>query len=528
MPLTSTLNIYRVHKGLALAPAKLPSMSETVPLLSSSSNSGIHEVRKFLALLCVLFSLPYAASTIAVYDILYDAACKYHSISPDECLSSPESTQFVTSLFSVVSILNATLATVVLVAATIWSDRKGGRERGLVWFMGLCALAVISFPVMAYTFDAKITPWRMIVPYVLFALSGTPTLLLNLSMLHITDLVPEPSTRTKSLSLLVGFAMLTQSFAPGLGSSVLKTGISLKVYMLACGLWMSIGTLVFAFNLTPTSKGSVDNNDNTAAEQGNTSTQSDDDNQTDNSSEQADDRYETSDSSSIDSVPMSRASLKFLLSHLGIYDFLGVMKSRNAIIVALNFMLSNELAIGIIDLIMVYAKRAFGWEGPKVGQTLFMLFAVRTIWALVGFPVLYSKITNIWPAHPSEVDKADLVHMTLCNIITVVAYSVMATASTSSQYTAGVLLLANDGIVGTVWINSLIKQVPPSRKGAFMGGLSLVNKPAGAILPAIFMKVLQYTTDTNPSTVLWIIVGISVALTLSLSILKTSTPVVLY
>lgn len=501
-------------------------MSETVPLLSSSSNSGIHEVRKFLALLCILFSLPYAASTIAVYDILYDVACKYYSISPDKCSSSPESTQFVTSLFSVVSIINATLATVFLVAATIWSDRKGGRERGLVWFMGLCALAVLSYPFMAYAFDAKQTPWRMIVPYVLFALSGTPTLLLNLSMLHITDLVPEASTRTKSLSLLVGFAMLTQAFAPGLGGSVLKTGISLKTYMGVCGLWMTIGTIVFAFNLKPTGLDSNDSNGNITEEHENTSAHSEHDNH--NEDGDGHDQTNTGESSSDESITVSNVSFKKLFRHLGIYDFLGVMKSRNAIIVALNFVLSNELAIGILELIMVYAKRTFSWTSPKIGQTQFMLFAVRTMWALVGFPFLYSAITNIWPAHPSEVDKADLVHMSLCNIITIVSYSVMASASTSSQYTVGIFLLANDGIVGTVWINSLIKQVPPSRKGAFMGGLSLINKPAGAILPAVFMKVLQYTTDTNPSTVLWIIVGIAVFLTLSLTLLRTSAPVVLF
>lgn len=440
-----------------------------------------NQVRLFIGLVSIL-SFPLAASQIVVYDLLFEAVCAQLSLPNKECANDPKAAGSVADILSAVSLLNGVIATIVMVVISAASDRLG-RKFGLIWFGSFMILSIVAFPLMAYSVPSSISHWRMLLPYVFAAVAGTPTLMLNMSVLYIIDFLPEPHLRTEYLSLLLGSAMLVQASAPGLGSALLqRTGITYANYMFLCAIAMTAGLLLLNLVLEePSHKGTA------------SAVEGADDEMRDECR-----RGKGFVASIMDRIARSLDMISFAHCETPI-------RRRNAWILLLNFFFSNEFAVGFLDLISVYAKHTFGWAAARIGQNVAYMFSVKTAWALLGFPFIYNQLVNHWPAHPQDVDRADLVHMYLGSVLTLCGYLAISSAKTSPQYTAGTIVLANDAISGPIWINALLKHVPMQQKGEFMGALSLANKPAGAILPALLMKIFQQTVDTQPNLVFYLV-----------------------
>lgn len=435
---------------------------ETAPLVEGNRP---RDVKKFFLLLA-LFASPFAASQIAIYDLLFDVARGSHHPA-----------EKVGSLLSSVAVMNGVITMIVSIVLNTYTDRAG-RKQGLIWFMGLTSLGVLFFPICAYILPHKWDLWRMMAPYFLMALGGSPSVMLNLSVLYITDLLPNPRLRTEYLSFLIGIVMSVQAIAPGLGGAMLKSGVHLAPYFYGCTVFMAISTFAFYWFA-----------------------------KSDVPDEQAD-------------VQDSPKSLQRAVELATFKHCETPALRRNALIVFVNFLVSNMCAVGFLDLIMVYAKQSFKWTGSNVGANMFELFSIRTLWAVLGFPLLYARLTTYWPASSKTVDIADSVHMFACNILTVAGYLALGFAQTSSQYSHGLAVLANDAIVGPVWINALLKHVDPAHKGEFMAALSVIGKPVEAFLPALMMKILTATLTSWPQCVFFVAAGIILLLLVSQFFIK--------
>nr|UJH94572.1 ST.19 [Starmerella bombicola] len=440
-----------------------------------------NQVRLFLGLVSIL-SFPLAASQIVVYDLLFEAVCAQLSLPIKECANDPGVAGSVADILSAVSLLNGVIATIVMVVISAASD-KLGRKFGLIWFGSFMILSIVSFPLMAYSVPSDFSHWRMLLPYIFAAIAGTPTLMLNMSVLYIIDFLPEPHLRTEYLSLLLGSAMLVQASAPGLGSALLqKHGITYANYMFLCAIAMTAGLILLCSVLEEPSHAG------TALADG---------------GEDSETHNEYRHGKGFVASIRNRVAKSFDM--ISFAHCKTPIRRRNAWILLLNFFFSNEFAVGFLDLISVYAKHTFGWAAARIGQNIAYMFSVKTAWALVGFPFIYNQLVTRWPAHPQDVDRTDLIHMYLGAFLTLCGYIAISSAKTSSQYTAGTIVLANDAISGPIWINALLKHVPMQQKGEFMGALSLANKPAGAVLPAMLMKIFQQTVDTQPNLVFYLV-----------------------
>lgn len=455
-----------------------------------------NQTRLFIAFISILL-FPFAASQIVVYDLLFEAVCAQLGLPNESCTNDPRVASSVADILSAVSIINGVIATVIMVVVSTASDRLG-RKFGLHWFGSFTILSIALFPVMAYFVPSSFSHWRMLLPYIFAAIAGTPTLILNMSVLYIIDFLPEPFLRTEYLSLLFGSAMLLQASAPGLGSALLqKTDITHATYMCICAIAMTV--VLVSLNLVleePPREGT-----NLVVEE-------------ENSEAQNEHRHGKGFVASIKNR-IARSLEMVSFSHCET-----PVRRRNACILLLNFFFSNEFAVGFLDLISIYAKHTFGWAATRIGQNFAFMFSVKTAWALLGFPFIYNQLVKRWPANPKEVDRADLIHMLLGAILTFCGYLAISLAKSSPQFTAGTIILANDAISGPIWINALLKHVPIEQKGEFMGALSLVNKPAGAILPALLMMIFQQTVDTQTDLVFYVVSAMAAALVGTIFLLK--------
>lgn len=429
-------------------------LDETASLLGHSKRQFPNRVILMLAVL-TLFTVSAVSTMPAGLDITYRFVCYFLDVEQDKCLTNDRAGERVANFTSVGSIVRGIFGLVVSSYLSAMSDRMGRKPFFVCAFL-LTALSHITSWYIVFHLPNPSTYWWLLVPTFVDGLGGGVGLISILSGAYISDMVPDATQRTKLLAMVDGCFFGSLALGPTFGSWVIRMwGIEVLFIITSIGaLLASLLTLIFmGESLSPYHK-----------------------------------RRNSTNKRSVSST----------LSMLTFKHISDPKSRRNAWILLICALLGSEFAMSFVVVLLLYPKRVFGWTAVQSGYLVSAMSSTRTFWFLVGFPYLYSRLSNHYEVHKDRIDKVDTTLLRACLGFSVLGYFSMAYAGNQEQFFIGGVIDACSSIGLPIYKASLIKYVPQGQFGSFFAVFNFICAASAIVFPTVFLKIYSHTFSWRP------------------------------
>lgn len=154
------------------------------------------------------------------------------------------------------------------------------------------------------------------------------------------------------------------------------------------------------------------------------------------------------------------------------------------------------VAMGTLQIILIYAKYQFGWNALEASQFLSAVNMCRVVALVVGLPLLTRYVRGPQKDHVSGKRGADRLDVNIirCAII----FDLMGYVGYATVQTGGLLILsgmiASLGGIGSPTLQSaLTKHIPSDRTGQVLGATGLLHALARIVAPTVFNLIYSLT-----------------------------------
>lgn len=176
---------------------------------------------------------------------------------------------------------------------------------------------------------------------------------------------------------------------------------------------------------------------------------------------------------------------------------------RNLILLAAIDTAMFGVAMGTIDVIIIYAEYMFGWGNYESSIFVSLVNTVRVINLLVIFPAVTRLVRGPQSGQQPNTgsDMLDIVIIRLSILFDMAGYIGYVTVRTGSLMTLSGMIAAIGGMGSPTLQSSLTKHVPPDRTGQLLGVTGLLHALARVVAPTISSLIYSLTVGKFTQTV---------------------------
>ena len=177
---------------------------------------------------------------------------------------------------------------------------------------------------------------------------------------------------------------------------------------------------------------------------------------------------------------------------------------RNLVLLASVDTLMFGIAMGTMQIVLIYAQYMFGWDA--VTSSIFLSTVnISRVSALILFLPLVTRLVR-GPLGQSSTTRHGADMLDINAIRAAVLFDLLGYVGYASAQTGGMLILsgvvASFGGIGSPTLQStLTKHIPPERTGQILGATGLLHALARVVGPTIFNLIYSVTVGTLPRTV---------------------------
>ncbi|KAJ9268427.1 hypothetical protein DTO212C5_5579 [Paecilomyces variotii] len=176
---------------------------------------------------------------------------------------------------------------------------------------------------------------------------------------------------------------------------------------------------------------------------------------------------------------------------------------KNLIILAAIDTAMFGVAMGTVQVIIIYAEYMFDWGNYESSIFVSLVNSVRVINLLLVLPavtrLVRGKRTGSQPNTGS--DMLDIVLIRLSIMFDMLGYIGYSVVRTGSLMTLSGMVAALGGMGSPTLQSSLTKHVPPDRTGQLLGAMGLLHALARVVAPAVFNLIYSLTVGKFTQTV---------------------------
>lgn len=176
---------------------------------------------------------------------------------------------------------------------------------------------------------------------------------------------------------------------------------------------------------------------------------------------------------------------------------------KNLVLLASIDTLMLGVAMGTMQIIIIYAKFMFQWDDYESSIFVSATNTGRVITLLVIFPTItrYLRGPQQTVQANSGSDWLDIASIRLAILFELVGYIGYSLASTGGVFLFSAVVASIGGIGSPALQSSITKHVPPSRTGQILGAMGLLHALARVISPIIFNLIYSATVGKFTQTV---------------------------
>ncbi|KAL1860184.1 hypothetical protein Plec18170_002133 [Paecilomyces lecythidis] len=168
---------------------------------------------------------------------------------------------------------------------------------------------------------------------------------------------------------------------------------------------------------------------------------------------------------------------------------------KNLIILAAIDTAMFGVAMGAIQIIIIYAEYMFDWGNYESSIFVSIVSCVRVINLLLVLPTVTRLVRGkrSGPQPNTGSDMLDIVLIRLSIMFDMIGCIGYAVVRTGSLLTLSAMIAALGGMGSPTLQSSLTKHVPPDRTGQLLGAMGLLHALARVVAPAVFNLIYSVT-----------------------------------
>jgi MFS family permease len=176
---------------------------------------------------------------------------------------------------------------------------------------------------------------------------------------------------------------------------------------------------------------------------------------------------------------------------------------KNLVLIAAIDTLMFGVAMGTIQIIILYAEYIFGWKTYDSSVFLSIANSGRVFTLLVILPTITRLIRG--PQQGTQAnsgsDWLDILCIRLAILFDLLGYIGFSLSKSGGVFTLSAVVASFGGMGSPTLQSSLTKHVPPSQTGRLLGATGLLHSLARVVSPIIFNLIYSATVGTFPQTV---------------------------
>ena len=162
------------------------------------------------------------------------------------------------------------------------------------------------------------------------------------------------------------------------------------------------------------------------------------------------------------------------------------------------------VAMGTLNIILIYAEFMFGWDAVKSSMFLSSVNICRVLALVVGLPLVTrlfrSPVRGQHSAHHGA-DRLDINVIRCAILFDMLGYVGYASVQTGALMILSGMVAALGGVGSPTLQSALTKHVPSSVTGQMLGATGLLHALARIVAPTIFSLIYRQTVHVFPRTV---------------------------
>lgn len=162
------------------------------------------------------------------------------------------------------------------------------------------------------------------------------------------------------------------------------------------------------------------------------------------------------------------------------------------------------VAMGTLQIILIYAEFKFGWDAVKSSIFLSAVNFCRVIALVVGLPLLTRWVRGPMKTQSSGHRGADRLDINIVRgaiLFDLLGYIGYATVQTGGLMILAGMIASLGGIGSPTLQSALTKHIPSDRTGQMLGATGLLHALARVVAPTIFNLIYSQTVGVFPQTV---------------------------
>jgi hypothetical protein len=162
------------------------------------------------------------------------------------------------------------------------------------------------------------------------------------------------------------------------------------------------------------------------------------------------------------------------------------------------------VAMGTLQVILIYCEFKFGWDAIKSSMFLSAVNMCRVTALVVGLPLLTRWVRGPVEKQPSGQRGADSLDINIVRfaiLFDLLGYIGYATVQTGGLMILAGMIAALGGIGSPTLQSALTKHIPSDRTGQMLGASGLLHALARVVAPTIFNLIYSQTVGIFPQTV---------------------------
>ena len=162
------------------------------------------------------------------------------------------------------------------------------------------------------------------------------------------------------------------------------------------------------------------------------------------------------------------------------------------------------VAMGTLQIILIYAEFKFGWDAVRSSMFLSAVNLCRVTALVVGLPLLTRWVRGPMKKQSSGhrgADRLDINIVRCAILFDLLGYIGYATAQTGGLMILAGMIASLGGIGSPTLQSALTKHIPSDRTGQVLGATGLLHALARVVAPTIFNLIYSETVGVFPQTV---------------------------
>jgi MFS family permease len=177
---------------------------------------------------------------------------------------------------------------------------------------------------------------------------------------------------------------------------------------------------------------------------------------------------------------------------------------RNLVLLAAIDTTMFGVAMGTLQVILIYAEFKFGWDAVKSSMFLSAVNLCRVVGLVVGLPLLTRLVRGPLKKQTSGHRGADRLDINI--IRSAILFDLLGYIGYATAQTGGLLILAGmiaslGGLGSPTLQSALTKHIPSDQTGQVLGATGLLHALARVVAPTIFNLIYSQTVEVFPQTV---------------------------